>query len=55
MLLGLWLILLEACTLGALGTLLPLRLSHLGASGIAIGATFVVASVVSTRIAPRIG
>ena len=55
MLLGLWLIVLEACTLGALGTLLPLRLSHLGASGIAIGATFVLASVVSTLIAPVIG
>ncbi|HET7051628.1 MAG TPA: MFS transporter [Solirubrobacteraceae bacterium] len=54
-LLGAWLILLEACTIGALGTLLPLRLSDLGASGIAIGATFVFASVVSTVIAPMIG
>ena len=55
MLLGAWLILLEACTIGALGTLLPLRLSHLGASGVAVGATFVLASVVSTVIAPMIG
>ena len=55
MLLGVWLILLEACTLGALGTLLPLRLSHLGASEIAIGATFALASVVSTLLAPMIG
>jgi MFS family permease len=55
MLLGLWLILLEACTLGALGTLLPLRLSHLGASGIAVGVTFVLASVLSTLVAAPIG
>ena len=31
--LGCWLILLEACTIGATGTLLPLRLSRFGASG----------------------
>jgi MFS family permease len=54
-LLGFWLILLEACTLGAAGTLLPLRLSRFGASGVAIGATFVVASLLSTIIAPSIG
>lgn len=53
--LGFWLILLEAATLGALSTLLPLRLSRFGASGIAIGVTFVVASVVSTLIARPIG
>jgi MFS family permease len=54
-LLGFWLILLEACTLGATGTLLPLRLSRFGASGIAIGATFLVASLLSTFIARPIG
>ncbi|MGI8505490.1 MAG: MFS transporter [Solirubrobacteraceae bacterium] len=53
--LGFWLILLEACTLGATGTLLPLRLSRFGASGVAIGATFLVASLLSTIIAPSIG
>jgi predicted MFS family arabinose efflux permease len=53
--LGCWLILLEAATLGALGTLLPLRLSRFGASGIAIGVTFVLASVASTLIARPIG
>ena len=36
-LLCLWLFLLEALMVGATGTLLPLRLSHLGASGVAIG------------------
>lgn len=54
-LLGSWLILLEACTLGAAGTLLPLRLSRFGASGVAIGATFLVASLVSTILAAPIG
>jgi MFS family permease len=54
-LLGSWLILLEACTLGATGTLLPLRLSRFGASGAAIGLTFLLASLVSTFVAPLIG
>jgi MFS family permease len=54
-LLGFWLILLEACTLGATGTLLPLRLSRFGASGVAIGATFLLASLLSTILAPWIG
>ncbi len=54
-LLGFWLILLEACTLGATGTLLPLRLSRFGASGVEIGATFLVASLLSTILAPSIG
>ena len=55
MLLGLWLVLLEAGTLGALGTLLPLRLSRIGASGVAVGIAFVLASVLSTLVAPAIG
>jgi MFS family permease len=54
-LLGFWLILLEACTLGATGTLLPLRLSRFGASGVAIGATFVLAALLSTILATPIG
>jgi MFS family permease len=53
--LGSWLILLEAATIGATGTLLPLRLARFGASGIMIGATFLVASLVSTQAAGPIG
>jgi predicted MFS family arabinose efflux permease len=53
--LGFWLILLEAATIGALGTLLPLRLSRFGASEVAIGVTFVVASLMSTVLAPAVG
>jgi predicted MFS family arabinose efflux permease len=53
--LGFWLILLEAAALGAIGTLLPLRLSRFGASGVAIGATFVGASLISTKVSTPVG
>ena len=52
---GCWLILLEACTIGATGTLLPLRLSHFGASGVAIGITFVLASLLALLVNPAVG
>jgi MFS family permease len=54
-LLGCWLILLEACTIGATGTLLPLRLSRFGASAVAIGMTFVLASLLALLVNPAIG
>jgi predicted MFS family arabinose efflux permease len=38
-----------------LGTLLPLRLSRLGASGVAIGVTFVAGSLLSTILTPMVG
>jgi len=53
--LGAWLVLLVACTIGATGTLLPLRLAHFGASGIAIGITFVFESLVATVLTPWTG
>jgi MFS family permease len=46
---------LEAITLGAANTLIPLRLSRLGASGIAIGATFIAAAALSTVLSPLVG
>lgn len=55
MALGCWVILLEACVIGATGTLLPLRLSRFGASGVAIGLTFVLASLLSLLVNPAIG
>lgn len=55
LLLGFWLILLEACTIGATNTLLPLRLSRLGASGVAIGVTFVLASLIAMVGTPAVG
>jgi predicted MFS family arabinose efflux permease len=54
-LLGCWLVLLVACTIGATGTLLPLRLSRFGASGVAIGLTFVLASLLCTLLTPWTG
>jgi len=53
--LGVWLVAFDAMSTGALSALLPLRLSRLGASGVAIGATFVLASAVATLLAPVIG
>jgi predicted MFS family arabinose efflux permease len=53
--LGVWLVLLEAATFGAVNALLPLRLSQLGASGLAIGLTFVLGSVLSGSLSSVIG
>lgn len=55
MVLGCWVILLEACVIGATGTLLPLRLSRFGASGVAIGITFLLASLLALLINPALG
>jgi MFS family permease len=53
--LGTWLITLEAMTIGATNVLLPLRLSRFGASGVAIGATFVAAAALSSVLSPIVG
>jgi len=55
MVLGCWVILLEACVIGATGTLLPLRLSRFGASGVAIGITFLLASLLALLVNPALG
>jgi MFS family permease len=52
---GFWLVLLIACTIGATNVLLPLRLSRFGASGVEIGVTFVLASLLSALLSPRVG
>jgi MFS family permease len=53
--LGFWLILLDAGTIGAASTLLPLRLSRFGASATTVGATFIVASVITMLLSPVVG
>ncbi|MGH2876906.1 MAG: MFS transporter, partial [Solirubrobacteraceae bacterium] len=53
--LGAGLILLEAATVGATSTLIPLRLSRLGGSELLIGGTFVVGSLLSALLARPIG
>jgi MFS family permease len=55
LILSVWLIVLEAAMYGATATLLPLRLSHFGASGVAIGLTFALASLVAMITSPYIG
>jgi MFS family permease len=53
--LGSWLILLEAATIGATSTLLPLRLARFGAHSIVIGAVFLVSSLISVAVSAPIG
>lgn len=55
LLLGTWLIALEAMTYGAINALLPLRLSSLGAPALVIGATFLAAAALGTLLSPLIG
>ncbi len=53
--LGGWLVMLDALTIGATNTLIPLRLNRFGASAVVIGGTFLCASAVSTVVSPLTG
>jgi MFS family permease len=55
LMLSVWLIVSLAIVFGATATLLPLRLSRFGASGVAIGVTFALASLVGMITSPYIG
>jgi MFS family permease len=55
LLLSVWLIVSLAVMFGATSTLLPLRLSRFGASGVAIGVTFALASFLGMITSPYIG
>ena len=50
-----WLVALPSVLSGALDVLAPLRLDELGASGIAVGAVFLVAAAVEAVVSPAIG
>jgi MFS family permease len=52
---GFWLFSLPAVFAGALEVLVPLRLDHLGASGAAVGAIFLVAAAFEALISPAAG
>jgi MFS family permease len=52
---GFWLVALPALFSGVLDVLAPLRLNHLGASGVAIGAIFLVAAAVEGLTSPLSG
>jgi MFS family permease len=55
MLTGMWLTLLPAAAFGVLDVLAPLRLADLGATGLALGATFFAAAGLEAVIAPSAG
>src|SRR5207237_9161592 len=55
MIAGMWLVALPALVSGVLDVLAPLRLHHLGATSVAIGATFLVAAGVESFISPVAG
>lgn len=50
-----WLVALPSVMAGAVDVLAPLRLDELGASGIAVGAVFLVAAAIEATISPAIG
>jgi MFS family permease len=52
---GFWLFLLPALFAGVIDVLVPLRLDELGASGVAVGAAFLVAALVEAGISPLAG
>ncbi len=53
--LGGWLVMLDALTIGAMNTLIPLRLNRFGAPAVVIGGTFLLASALSTVVSPLTG
>lgn len=53
--LAMWLVALPAVAFGVLEVIAPLRLDDLGASGTAVGATFLVAAAVEGLISPLVG
>jgi MFS family permease len=55
LILGGWMIMLEAMTFGAANVLIPLRLARFGASGVLIGAAFLGAAGLSTVLSSLIG
>lgn len=55
LLLGVWLVTLEAFAVGGANAVLPLRLSGLGASGTAIGLVFLLAAALAALLAPLLG
>jgi MFS family permease len=52
---AMWLVALPALASGALDVLAPLRLNHLGASAVAIGATFLLAATAEAVVSPAVG
>ncbi|HEY7631191.1 MAG TPA: MFS transporter [Thermoleophilaceae bacterium] len=52
---GMWLTTLGALLFGTLGVLAPLRMDHLGASEVAVGASFLLAAAAAATTSPIVG
>lgn len=52
---GLWLTMLAGLGFGVVNVLAPLRLSHLGATGLVIGATFLASAAIESALSPVAG
>ena len=52
---GVWLVALPALSAGVLNVLVPLRLDSLGATGLAIGAAYLVAAALEAALSPVLG
>jgi MFS family permease len=52
---GMWLTTLGALLFGTLGVLAPLRMDHLGASEVAVGASFLLAAAAAATTSPVVG
>jgi MFS family permease len=52
---GMWLTTLGALLFGTLGVLAPLRMDHLGASEVAVGASFLLAAAAAAATSPVVG
>ena len=52
---GFWLLVLPSLFAGVINVLVPLRLDDLGASGVAVGAAFLVAALVEALVTPLAG
>jgi MFS family permease len=52
---GMWLTTLGALLYGTLAVLAPLRLSHLGASNVTVGAAFLVGAAIAALVSPVVG
>jgi MFS family permease len=55
LLVGMWLTTLGALLYGTLGVLAPLRMDHLGASEVAVGAAFLLAAAAAAAASPLVG
>lgn len=54
-LIAFWLVALPSILSGTFNVLIPLRLDELGASGVAVGAVFLIAAAIEAGVSPRIG